>query len=179
MRPILTRTEPPMSSKTPRIETDRLILRPMSFDDWPDYASMLASKRSVHMGGPYDAEGAWGMFCRDAAQWDFFFVGALMMDEKSTGHCVGQVGINFGPPFPEYELGWLVYPEAEGKGYAFEAATALRDWAFNERGLTTLVSYIAPENDRSLALASRLGAVLDQNAARPDPYDLVLRHPKS
>ena len=165
-----------MSSKAPRIETERLILRRMSFDDWPDYASMLASKRSAHMGGPYDTEGAWAMFCRDAAQWDLFGVGALMMDEKSTGHCIGQVGINFGPLFPEYELGWLVYPDAEGKGYAFEAATALRNWAFNARGLPTLVSYIAPENDRSITLAERLGAVLDQTAQRPDPNDLVFRH---
>ncbi|WP_252724131.1 GNAT family N-acetyltransferase [Thalassospira sp. A40-3] len=101
-----------MSSKAPRIETERLILRRMSFGDWPDYASMLASKRSAHMGGPYDTE----------------------------------------------------------------AATALRDWAFNARGLPTLVSYIAPENDRSITLAERIGAVLDQTAQRPDPNDLVFRH---
>ena len=168
-----------MSPNVPRLETERLILRPMSFNDWPDYHCMLGSHRAEHMGGPYDTDGAWGMFCRDAAQWDLFGVGALMIDEKSTGHCVGQVGINFGPLFPEYELGWLVYPEAEGKGYAFEAAMALRNWALNTRGLPTLVSYIAPENDRSIGLARRLGAVLDQNAARPDPDDLVFRHPKA
>lgn len=167
-----------MSFKAPCIETERLTLRPMSFSDWPVYASMLASPRAKHMGGPYDTAGAWGMFCRDAAQWDLFGVGALMIDERSTGHCVGQVGINYGPLFPEHELGWLVYPDAEGKGYAFEAAIALRDWAFNTRSLSTLVSYIAPENDRSIALAKCLDAVLDQNAARPDPEDIVFRHSK-
>lgn len=167
-----------MSFKPPCVETERLTLRPMSFGDWPVYASMLASPRAKYMGGPYDTAGAWGMFCSDAAQWDLFGVGALMIDERSTGHCVGQVGINYGPLFPEHELGWLVYPDAEGKGYAFEAAIALRDWAFNTRSLSTLVSYIAPANDRSIALAKRLGAVPDQNAARPDPEDIVFRHPK-
>ena len=32
-------------------------------------------------------------------------------------------------------------------------------------------------NARSIALAHRLGAVLDPDAARTDPADLVFRHP--
>ena len=99
-----------------------------------------------------------------------------MIEEQDTSACLGQVGINYGPLFPEWELGWLVYPEAEGQGYAYEATTRLRDWAMHERGLSTLVSYIDPENRRSCRLAERLGATLDQDAARPDPTDLVYRH---
>jgi RimJ/RimL family protein N-acetyltransferase len=78
--------------------------------------------------------------------------------------------------FPERELGWLVYPEAEGHGFAFEAATALRAWARETRKFETLVSYIDPANLRSIRLAERLGAMLDPHAARPDPGDLVYRH---
>ncbi|WP_417805217.1 GNAT family N-acetyltransferase, partial [Thalassospira lucentensis] len=76
----------------------------------------------------------------------------------------------------EHELGWLLFPEAEGRGIAFEAAVAMRRWAFEVRGLKTLVSYIARGNARSIKLATRLGATLDVNAARPDPSDLVYRH---
>lgn len=127
------------------------------------------------MGGPYDRRGAWGMFCHDVAQWELFGHGALMMD-LSTGGCIGQVGINHGPLFPEKELGWLVYAGHEGRGYASEAAAALRDWGFEDLGLTTLVSYIDPRNQRSIAVAERLGARLDVSAARQDPDDLVYRH---
>lgn len=56
-----------------------------------------------------------------------------------------KVGINSGPLFPEQEIGWLVFPEAEGQGYAFEAASALREWARRERGLSTPVSYVDPD----------------------------------
>ena len=116
------------------------------------------------------------MFCADHAQWDLFGAGALMLEDRNTGNCLGQVGINSGPLFPEQELGWLVFPEAEGLGSAFEAASALLDWAKNVKRLNTLVSYIDPQNKRSCRLAERLGAALDANALRPDPTDLVYRH---
>lgn len=161
----------------PTLETERLRLRPMTFDDWPAYQEVMCTERALFMGGPYEKQAAWGWFCNDIAQWPLFGHGALIAEERATGQPVGQVGINHGPFFPEFELGWFVYPEAEGKGYAFEAAEALRNWGFETFGLKTLVSYISPENMRSRKLAERLGAVLDPNATGPDPSDLVYRHP--
>lgn len=163
-------------SGAPILTTERLTLRPMTMADWPDYAALMMSERATYMGGPFDQTQAWGMFCHDVGQWALFGHGALMID--IDGHCAGQVGINHGPLFPEKELGWLVYPEFEGKGIAFEAATAMRDWAFGDGGLVMLVSYVDPCNDRSIALAKRLGAVLDETAPRQDPEDLVFRHSK-
>lgn len=116
------------------------------------------------------------MFGADHAQWGWFGAGAVMIEERETGRCIGQVGINSGPLFPEQEMGWLVYPEAEARGSVFEAAYALRDWARDVRGLPTLVSYVDPENRRSRRLAERLGAAIDPDTARPDPTDLVYRH---
>jgi RimJ/RimL family protein N-acetyltransferase len=70
----------------------------------------------------------------------------------------------------------MLYDGYEGNGYATEAAAAFRDWAFGALGLQTLVSYLDPANLRSAAVAERLGAVLDPDAARQDPEDLVYRH---
>jgi RimJ/RimL family protein N-acetyltransferase len=163
----------------PTIETDRLVLRAQRFGDWPVYAAFLASERATYMGGPFSEAAAWGMFCHDVGQWTLMGHGALMLEERHGSRCIGQVGINPGPLFPEHELGWLLYPGAEGQGYAFEAASALRHWAFNTFGLKTLVSYIHPDNLSSRRLAERLGAVLDMGAARHDPYDFVYRHSRS
>lgn len=99
-----------------------------------------------------------------------------MIENTANGDCLGQVGISYGPLFPEWELGWFLFPEAEGQGFAYEAAIALRAWGKDERRLETLVSYIDPENTRSARLAERLGARLDASAKRPDPTDLVYRH---
>jgi len=161
----------------PTIETERLILRSCTMDDWPEYAELMTSARSVYMGGPFSIDAAWGMFCHDVAQWALMGHGALAIEDQETGVCLGQVGINHGPLFPEHELGWLVFPHAEGKGYAYEAAGALRDWAFQVGGLQTVVSYTDRDNIKSRRLAERLGAILDGAAPRPNPSDLVYRHP--
>ncbi|PJE25859.1 Protein N-acetyltransferase, RimJ/RimL family [Pseudooceanicola antarcticus] len=165
-----------MAEEIPTLGTERLVLRPMRAGDWPAYGAFMASERARYMGGPFDTEGAWGIFCSDHAQWSLFGVGSLMIEERATGAVLGSVGINSGPLFPEWELGWMVYPGAEGLGIAFEAAAALRDWARDRRGLETLVSYVDAENTRSRRLADRLGAVLDPAAPRNDPADLVYRH---
>jgi RimJ/RimL family protein N-acetyltransferase len=161
----------------PTLHTARLVLRPMVMGDFGAYAAFLATDRARHMGGPYDLRGAWGMFCHDIALWALAGHGALMIDTEA-GETVGQVGVNAGPLFPECELGWLLYAGQEGRGYATEAATALRDWAFAVRGLPTLVSYMDPANLASARVAERLGARLDPDAARQpgDEADLVYRH---
>jgi RimJ/RimL family protein N-acetyltransferase len=153
-----------------------LVLRKPEFSDFEEYRKLMMSPRARYMGGPYDEQGAWGMFCHDVAGWALFGHGALMIDRRSDGASIGQVGINHGPLFPEKELGWLLYEGFEGHGYALEAAAALRDWAFRELGLTSLVSYCDPNNSRSLAVAERMGAVRDDTARRQDPEDVVMRH---
>ena len=160
----------------PRLATARLILRAPVAADFPAYAAALASPRARGMGGPHGARAAWGLFCHEVAGWALFGHGALMLDLRATGECVGGVGLSAGPLYPEAELGWLVYEAHEGRGYATEAAAALRDWAASALGLERLVSYVDPANLRSVAVAERLGAVLDPRAPKQDPGDLVYRH---
>lgn len=164
-------------TEIPILETERLFLRSPTVDDWPDFVALMRSDRSVFMGGPYTTDAAWRVFCHDVAAWQLVGHGALMLEDRTTGACLGQISINHGPLFPEHELGWFLYSAAEGKGYAFEAARTLRDWAFTVRGLKTLVSYMDPNNIRSRRLAERLGATLDETAVRADPTDLVFRYP--
>jgi len=163
-------------SIAPIIKTDRLLLREPVLADWPGFADLMRSDRATPMGGPYLTEHAWGDFCHGIASWRLFGVGNLSIELRETTHCIGRIEINQGPRYPEPELGWQLQLAAEGKGYAFEAAIALRDWVFREGKLQTLVSYIGPQNARSIRLAERLGASLDELARPQDPGDLVYRH---
>jgi RimJ/RimL family protein N-acetyltransferase len=160
----------------PTLRTRRLVLRQMTEADFPAYRELMGSPRATYMGGPFDEARAWGLFCHDIACWTLYGHGGLMIDVAATAECVGQVGINHGPLFPEKELGWLLYDGFEGQGYVTEAATALRDWAFAELKLPSLVSYFDPANARSIAVAQRLGAARDDLAPRQDPEDVVYRH---
>lgn len=160
----------------PVLHTKRLTLRPMTFADWPAYSACLQTEHVRYMGGPFSVATAWGLFCADYAHWGLFGFGGLMIEDRRTRCCLGQVAISSGPIFPEQELGWLVFPEAEGQGVAFEAAKELRNWARNDCSLPTLVSYVDPANFRSRRLAERLGAIQDENAKKQDETDIVYRH---
>jgi len=163
-------------SAIPTLHTERLVLRPPVMADYPAYAEFMASDRSRMMGGPYAGRAAWGMFASDVAMWELYGHGALMIDLRKTGVCVGQVGINHGPMFPEKELGWMLYAGFEAQGYATEAGGALKAWAFETLGLGTLVSYFHPENVKSMAVSTRLGGVRDDNAMPQDKGDVVYRY---
>jgi len=55
------------------------------------------------------------------------------------------------------EIGWTLHPDAAGRGYATEAATALLDVAFGAMGLHRVRAELDPRNAASVALCRRLG----------------------
>lgn len=160
----------------PRLETARLILRAPRVEEFEAYCALVASDRAVHM-FQLDRPAAWKEFAAEIGHWPLFGFGTWHVERKADGALVGSVGLLKHDTHPEIEIGWHLYDGFEGQGYAFEAATAARDWAYRHCGLATLVSYIDPANARSIALAERLGAVPDASAQRPEPSDLVYRHP--
>jgi len=147
-------------------------------DDFDHLADVLCSDHARFMGGPMTRKDAWKSFCCDIAQWPLMGHGAWAVDRRDTDDFIGQINIIKPPHFPETEIGWVIFPAAEGKGYAAEASAAARDFAFETLRLKTLVSYIDKQNPRSIALAERLGAKPDPTAehAYPDDDDVVYRH---
>lgn len=154
-------------SIAPTIRTERLALRHHQMSDFAPLEGLFASERSVYMGGPIDRAKLWYWVAGEVGSWSLQGFGSWGI-ETHDGNFVGQVGINKPSHFPEIELGYLILPEFESKGIAFEAANAARDWAFEALGDIELVSYIDPKNKRSIALATRLGAHHDADAHLPD-----------
>ena len=97
---------------------------------------------------------------------------------RGADEVVGFVVLGFEPGDHEPELGYMLRAQAEGMGYAREAAVAARAHGMQTLGLTTLVSTIDPDNSASMKLAERLGARRDRVAeAAHDDAILVYRHP--
>ncbi len=161
----------------PRIETERLTLRPHRMEDFPAFAAFFASDAARFIGGPLPARGAWHGFAADVGSWDLLGYGDWAIEERATGAFAGQVALSKPPHFPEREIGWLLIPGFEGRGYATEAARAVRGFAYGTLGWDTAVSYVDPGNHRSIAVARRLGCTEDPAAPPLDPEDLVFRHP--
>lgn len=152
-----------VSAVIPRLETARLILRAPRLTDWPVLEHIWTTDRGIHIGGPMAPEEAWLDFNQLIAGWVLRGHGALTVTDKA-GTVLGMVLLGHEWGDPEPELGWLLTADAEGHGYAEEAAMILRDWG-RAHVPGGFVSYIADANTRSLTLAAKLGG-----KAHPDPH---------
>ena len=106
-----------------------------------------------------------------ARQW---LVRAMVLREPGRP-MVGHAGFH-GPPGANgpqsadaVELGYTVFEEFRGRGYATEAARALMAWARAEHGLRHFIASVAPDNAPSLAIVRRLGFV--QTGTQRDEED--------
>ncbi len=153
--------------RIPTLDTERLILRAPLRADFEVYAEIMSTARVKYVFGTLNRRQAWDVFASDAAGWVVDGFGCWTAVDRETGTPMVFLGFTKPERYPELELGWMTSAAAEGKGYAFEAAQAAQAWGFDALNMDTFVSYITPENARSIALAERLGATFDPNAARP------------
>lgn len=153
------------------------MLRPPAARDGEAYIAFYASERSAFSGGPMPRQCAWKAWCAEFGHWEMRGYGMWSVTTKDDDSALGVVGCWYPDGHPEPEIAFLMWEGGEGKGYAFEAAMAARAWAYETLNWTTAVSSIVPGNDRSIALAKRMGATLDMNADKEFDDDLVYRHP--
>lgn len=172
----------PRLADTPVLETERLVLRAPDMRDFAAFAEFMQSERSRFVRpAEFPGPAIWRSFGHWIGHWVMCGFGQFILTERDTGTALGAVGHWYPEGWPEREVGWMMFtPEAEGKGYAAEAAQAVIAHSFGTLGWDTVVSYIDPANARSIALAERLGARLDPQAVAPEGHGeiLVYRHPK-
>jgi len=95
-------------------------------------------------------------------------------DGRDEGSCEGFaaldgdgrfVGLALAPTIhredAEVELGYIVPPQARGRGVATEMLRQLTQWAFDEAGALRIVLIIDVDNAASVRVAERCGYVLE------------------
>lgn len=142
---------------TVRIETDRLILRPLAMSDLEDMLALHREPAVVEFMGPASASGLGKRLARCEWAWREHGHDLLAMIERSSGRFLGRVGLRHWPQFGETEVGWAVFAAAQGRGYATEAARGCLSWGFDNFPLPYITAMIRPDNGRSLGVARRLG----------------------
>lgn len=143
--------------------TPRLRFRQWTEDDYPHFKKYFSDPAtSRFVGGVKDPENAWRLLATYIGHYQLKGYSYLAVEEKESGAFVGCVGLWKSEPWPELELGYWFLPESQGKGYASEAALAVKNYAFDELKVDTLVSYIDEENEPSKNLALRIGGKLDK-----------------
>jgi RimJ/RimL family protein N-acetyltransferase len=79
-----------------------------------------------------------------------------ILDEESGAFLGLAAAVHLDKDAGEAELGYILAPEARGRGAATEALLLLTDWAF-ARGLVRLELRIDADNERSVQVAERCG----------------------
>jgi RimJ/RimL family protein N-acetyltransferase len=177
------------------IETERLLLRkPLLEDAQPALALITDPVAMEFLGGvhPDAASDPEFVVRRWLGRWDGNDCGPFSIVRREDGHWLGRTGVlvwdvrtwthtTFADAgeFAQPELGWALAREHWGQGYATEAALAVREWAYAERGFERLVSLIEAANARSQRVARRLGATPGETVELFDngPH-VVWEHPR-
>lgn len=164
-------------TNAPTLTSERLILRGPKHEDLPAFTRFMTSAPSLQaQEETITAEQAWFGFLAGIGHWHWHGFGFFMVVERQTGEPIGRVGLIKHSNWPEVELAWHLFEDGEGKGFATEAALAVKTWAFEGLGVSQLHSYIDVTNARSQAVARRLGAVADGTRAPHEPDAEVWAH---
>ncbi|WP_425037801.1 GNAT family N-acetyltransferase [Primorskyibacter sp. S187A] len=154
-----------MGASIPVLRGPRVTLRAPKLRDFPAYQEIICSEHGQFL-GPENASPseAWYGFAAMTGGWLLHGHGGWAVElsaGEAAGETVGFVLIGLEPGDLEPELGYLFRAAFEGQGLAFEAASLALSHASAALQFPSLVSYIDPENSRSVALAKALGAAPD------------------
>ncbi len=152
---------------TLRLETARLVLRPLRDEDLEPMARLLGDRQALALWGePLHREGARRWIERNRGRYASHGFGRCAVVLRATGELVGDCGLapTIVEDTPEIELGWIVARPHWGDGIATEAGRAWRDHAFTQLGLARIVSMISEENIASRRVAEKIGMAVERTA---------------
>ena len=142
------------------LETDRLFLREMNIDDFDALYKVLADRDIMqHYPYTFDEKRVSDWIERNMNRYRDNGFGLWAVCLKDTGEMIGDCGLTLqnieGEMLPE--IGYHIRADHQRKGYAKEAAAAVRDWAFTNTDYPALYSYCKYTNVGSYKTAESIG----------------------
>ena len=142
------------------VETPRLTLRRMEFDDAPLLVRLLnepsfienIGDRGVHSleeAHRYLREGPMAMYEKDGF--------GLWHTALKDGTFIGMCGMLKRDNLPDPDLGYAYLPEFWGQGFAYEAAAATLQHCAQKFGLTRALGVVSEGNVGSIRVLEKLG----------------------
>jgi ribosomal-protein-alanine N-acetyltransferase len=149
------------------IETDRLLMRPVTRDDLPVLLRFRADPEvSRYLGGPEMSTPEFVAkrleFYLDCHRRYGFGMCALL--RKDDREMIGWSGIQPLEDSGEIEVGYGFDRPFWGRGYATEAANAFLRYGFETANLQRIVAVASPENTASRHVMEKLGMRYERNA---------------
>lgn len=173
-----------IGSKT--IETERLILRKTEESDlkilWLILCDKEVSKYYLTSKINYDwhKELPWQLAKLSHANDNDVFQWSII--KKDTSQCIGQISVQERRTEDSSitskdirGIGWFITPKEQKKGYAYEAATAILKYMFEEVEISAIQTGAAVENVNSWHLMEKLGFIRRTEKLHKTKYTLIDR----
>lgn len=144
--------------------SERLHLRPFREADWQGmhrhYSDPACTRHTL---GRVLSEGeSWRLTATLAGHWLLRGYGPYAVVARDSGQLLGAVGPWFPVDFPEREIKWALLPEAQGRGYAREAAGTILRMLQDVWPGKPPISFIDQRNTASIRVALAIGARLER-----------------
>jgi RimJ/RimL family protein N-acetyltransferase len=145
------------------IGTERLVLRPFTPEDFAALHDMFGDERVVRYldHGPLSREAVRELLARISTLTgiDEEHDGLrLAVELRASGQVIGDVSLwRTSAKHNQGEIGFVLHPEHQGRGFAVESMRELLRIGFEEAGLHRIVGRCDAENRASAALMERLG----------------------
>ena len=156
------------------IETERLLLREYTPDDFDALYEILSDPETMrHYPAPYDEAGTRHWIEWNLENYTQYGFGLWAVVLKETGEFIGDCGITIqnidGEMLPE--IGYHIHKKYWRRGFAKEAARAVRNWAFQNTEYNVLYSYMKHTNEGSWRTAMANG--MKKVKEYPDPKNTI------
>lgn len=143
------------------LETNRLILRKYTAEDIPALHKILSDPVTMSFWpAPFSEAQSLVWFERVLKSYDDHGFGRMTITLKETGELIGDSGIVFDNIIDgktENDLGYIVHHPNWKKGYASEAANAVKQFAFDSLKLERICANMAFDNIASVKTAEKIG----------------------
>lgn len=147
------------------IKTDRLILRPFTFEDAKAVASLCHNKKLTEMTlslpYPYTEEMAINWINQHAKWRDSKERFEWAITVKDTKELIGAIGLSHHLVFHHGELGYWIGEPYWNQGYASEAAVAIIKWAFTKMKFHRIFARHFQFNQASKRVMEKAGLVFE------------------
>jgi RimJ/RimL family protein N-acetyltransferase len=142
------------------IETERLILREYTYDDFNELYKILSDPITMkYYPKPYDEKGTRRWIEWSLENYKKYGFGLWAIILKETGEFIGDCGITIQNINHQMlpEVGYHINKHYWQKGYAKEAGKAVIKWGFKNTNYNALYSYMNAENKASYSTAASIG----------------------
>ena len=157
------------------LRTERLIIRKLTFDDSLFIVQLLNSpgwlKYIGDRGVKTEEDAKLYLQNGPLLSYEKYGFGLYLVMLLETGDPIGMCGILKRENLEHPDLGFAFLPEFTGKGYAYEAANAVIQFAGQRLEIKTLLAITLPENLNSIKLLEKVGMKFDGEVKSPDGKD--------